>query len=69
MSDRALTVSERLVLMRVILKRGREMGRQPTPMMQEESTQRALRGEVLSPNEVKFYVERVALWDTSGDER
>ncbi len=61
---RALTTAERITLMRVILKRSAcGWGPQPAPMMAEEATQR-LHGAVLTPSEIRFYVVRVALWDT-----
>ena len=59
---RALSDNERTILMRVMLKRTLYYGKPPR-MMAEEETQRALRGEILEPSSLRFYVDRVALWD------
>ncbi len=60
---RALSEDERIILMRVILNRTLYQFPKPLPMMQEESTQRALHGGILTSNELRFYIDRVALWD------
>lgn len=59
--ERPLTSSEILVLMRVILLRQKDP--RPIPMLADPATHRALRGELLQPFELKFYIERIARWD------